>query len=131
MRSRGPDFHEYVSGRCIIITPAVGCRLSAGCKEGKGSDVPISSGKNQVCTNLCVSTDGYKGDLKVSNLQQLTDQIYHIVKSYNQDKHLTMMSGLSNSKLTESQFAHLIGKTKLYNYVDKDFKSKLDEINNC
>lgn len=84
--------------------------------------------KNQVCTNLCVSTDGYKGDLKVKSLQELTDNIYHTVKSYNQDKHLGMMSSLCNSSLTESQFAQLIGKTRLYNYIDKPQKQQLPKF---
>ena len=63
--------------------------------------------------------------MKVKSLEQLNNEVYEIVKSYNQDKHLSMMSDLSNTKLTESQFAHLIGKTKLYNYVNKEFKSSL------
>ncbi len=84
--------------------------------------------KNQVCTNLCVSTDGYKGDLKVKSLQELTDEIYHLIKSYDRDKHLTNMSRLSNSSLTESQFALLIGKTRLYNYLPKKDKLKLPKF---
>ena len=124
-----PSITETVNGNKLSLTVGgVKAFNQDNLYSRKGSDEHFKffiGFKNQVCTNLCVSTDGYKGDIKVKSLEQLNNVVYDIVKSYNQDKHLSMMSDLSNTKLTESQFAHLIGKTKLYNYVNKEFKSSL------
>lgn len=127
-----PSITETINGNTLSLTVGgVKAFNHDNLYNRKGSDEHFKffiGFKNLVCTNLCVSTDGYKGDLKVRSLQQLNDEIYHIVKSYNQDKHLSMMSNLSNCSLTESQFAHLVGKTKLYNYIDKKFKATLPKF---
>lgn len=127
-----PSITETINGNTLSLTVGGVKAFNQDNLYGrKGSDEHFKffiGFKNQVCTNLCVSTDGYKADLKARSLEQLNDEIYHIVKSYNQDKHLSMMSNLSSSYLTESQFAHLVGKTKLYNYVDKRFKASLPKF---
>ncbi|MFV0419616.1 MAG: DUF3871 family protein [Dysgonomonas sp.] len=70
--------------------------------------------KNLVCTNLCVSTDGYKSELRVMSLEELFKHSLLLFQQYNPNRHLQLMSSFQNSYLTEHQFAQLIGKSKLY-----------------
>ncbi|MCA6473057.1 MAG: DUF3871 family protein, partial [Chitinophagaceae bacterium] len=66
--------------------------------------------KNRVCTNLCVWTDGFLGELKVKSLDQLKASIQMLITGYNQEQHLYQMKQLADNYITEQQFAHLIGR---------------------
>ncbi len=70
--------------------------------------------KNLVCCNLCVSTDGYKSEIKVMNTIDLLNDVLMLFQAYNPSRHLHLMNGFKDSFLTEHQFAQLIGKSKLY-----------------
>ena len=73
--------------------------------------------KNLVCCNLCVSTDGLKSDMRVMSVQELFEQSLRLFQQYNAQAHLSQMSQLQNRALTEHQFAQLIGKTRLYQFL--------------
>jgi hypothetical protein len=81
--------------------------------------------QNTVCTNLCISTDGLKEDLRVSSVGELKAKIYELINSYNKKEHLENMQRMFRYSLTEIQFAHLIGKMKLFPYLSKQEKQKL------
>jgi hypothetical protein len=84
--------------------------------------------QNMVCCNLCVSTDGFKEELKAMSFIDLEDKTMHLFSSYNMNKHLNAMEQLSNYTLTESQFAQLIGKGRLYSFLPKKEKLLLPEL---
>lgn len=81
--------------------------------------------KNTVCTNLCISTDGLKEDLKVSSILELKAKIYELINIYKKKEHLIAMERMFRYSLTENQFAHLIGKMKLFPYLSKEEKQTL------
>ena len=81
--------------------------------------------QNTVCTNLAISTDGLKEDLRVSSIGELKAKIYELINSYNKKQHLENMKRMFRYSLTEIQFAHLIGKMKLFPYLSKEEKQKL------
>lgn len=70
--------------------------------------------KNMVCCNLCISTDGYKDELRVMSHHELLQQVVALFQSYNVSRHLQLMDSLNRHYLTEHQFAQMIGKSKLY-----------------
>lgn len=84
--------------------------------------------QNMVCCNLCISTDGYKSEIKSSSIDELTSRIFNVVNGYNAEKQMKEMKQLSNYSLTENQFAQLIGKSKLYNHLPKEEKEGLPEL---
>ena len=84
--------------------------------------------QNMVCCNLCISTDGYKSEIKVDNIDDLGSNIIDLVESYNINQQLTYMSQLDKQRMTEKQFATLIGRCKLFQYLPKPEKSKLPEL---
>ena len=84
--------------------------------------------KNTVCTNLCIATDGLKADIKVSSAQELFKESLALFKSYNADNHLEQLNGFTQSELTEKQFATILGKARLYQYLPKSEKESIPEL---
>lgn len=81
--------------------------------------------KNLVCCNLCISTDGYKSEVKVMSIEELFKAVLLLLQNYNLNHHLILMNNLKKSYLTEHQFAQLIGKTKLYNCLPNKIRKTL------
>ena len=65
--------------------------------------------KNQVCCNMCIFTNGYKDDLRVSSTTELYRAALELFNNYNPAKHLYLMQQLGNTSMSEHQFAQIIG----------------------
>jgi hypothetical protein len=58
-------------------------------KKGTDEHFKVFIGfQNRVCTNLCVWTDGYKGDLKVTDFGMLKGVMQSLFQYYNSSYHL-------------------------------------------
>ena len=84
--------------------------------------------KNLVCTNLLVSTDGIALEIRVSSLQDLIKHVFDLFGNYNMHMHLETMKEFGNYKLTEHQFAQLIGKARLYPYLSAEQKKVIPAL---
>lgn len=84
--------------------------------------------KNMVCCNLCISTDGYKSELKVMDISALFNLAVELFQSYNMSKHLYEMGALKEVMMTEHQFAQFLGKSRLYGYLPKSEQKKLPQM---
>lgn len=84
--------------------------------------------KNLVCTNLCVSTDGYMSEIKVMSSQELFKSVIQLFQQYNIAKHLYLMEAYKDSYLTEHQFAQFLGKSRLYQCLPSEKKKSLPEL---
>jgi hypothetical protein len=73
--------------------------------------------KNSVCTNLCVSTDGFKDDVRVRSLGELYSKMFELLDRFDGYKQLTQLSNFDNYALSESQFAQLIGRSRMYHFL--------------
>lgn len=85
--------------------------------------------QNQVCMNLCVSTDGFLEDMRVSNAHELYTKALETMQSYNAELHLMEMKELTYDSLSEHQFAQLIGKSRLYQHLPKSEKQNIPLLN--
>lgn len=83
---------------------------------------------NMVCCNMCVSSDGFVSELRVGSYDELHSKIMEVLENYNAESHLKAMKELTNYSLTEHQFAQLVGKAKLYNYLPNDQKRVLPKL---
>lgn len=70
-----------------------------------------------VCSNLCVSTDGVVLNFKTTSLSLIGQQIKLMVESYSPDNHLKWLENLGNYSLTKAQFAHFIGRCRMYQHL--------------
>lgn len=84
--------------------------------------------KVKVCTNLCIWSDGFQGELKVRSLDELGEQIHLLLSSFYADQQLEAMRRLTEYHLTEHQFAQLIGRARMYNFLPKHRKQEIPEL---
>lgn len=84
--------------------------------------------QNMVCCNLCISTDGLQNEMRVSSYEELRNKILELLQNYKASNHLNEMREISNHFLTEHQFAQLLGKSRLYNYLPKKEKTLIPEL---
>lgn len=76
--------------------------------------------KNMVCTNLCISTDGLADQIRVNSVPQLEDAVGDLLKNYDRVKHLGLMSRMGRYILSEEQFAHFVGKLRMFQFMPKN-----------
>ena len=84
--------------------------------------------KNMVCCNMCVSTDGYKSEIRAMSLGELYRSAIGLFHSYSMDNHLQMMRRLQEYSISEAQFAQFLGKSRMYQYLPNKEKKMLPEM---
>lgn len=127
-----PSISDFVGGNQLSLTIG-GVKAynldNLSTKKGTDEHFKVFIGfQNKVCTNLCVWSDGFVGDLKVKSQQQLYSAIYGLFSSYQAVSHLSSMKELTEYFLTEEQFARLIGKAKMYQYLSPEMKAEIPPL---
>lgn len=126
-----PTIHEDIMGNRLNLTIG-GVRAynheNLYSKKGAEKFKVFIGFKNLVCCNMCVSTDGYKSELKVMSTADLSSSVMRLFQEYNIAKHLYYMSAYKDSYMTESQFAQFLGKSRLYQYLPVEQKKRLPQI---
>jgi hypothetical protein len=84
--------------------------------------------QNLVCTNLCVWSDGYVGNLTVKSKDDLVLMIHTMINRYKTGHHLFHLEQLTKHALTEQQFANVIGRAKMYNYMPNRIRQDIPEL---
>lgn len=84
--------------------------------------------RNQVCTNLCVATDGLKESIKVSTADELVDHAQSLFKEYNKEYSIELFKKMHEHSMDQGQFAHLVGRMKMYHHLDKNTQSTIPEF---
>ena len=84
--------------------------------------------QNMVCCNLCISTDGYQNEIRAMSHLDLEAKMLQTLAEYKAQEHLNSMKNLLNNSLSEKDFAQIIGKSRLYNYLPKKEKSSIPEL---
>ncbi|MCR8667291.1 DUF3871 family protein [Aestuariibaculum sp. M13] len=75
--------------------------------------------QNKVCLNLCISTDGLANAIRIGSIVDLEQNIDVLFNNYNQGYHLETLNLMSDYYLTEKQFAHFVGKARMYQHLSK------------
>lgn len=84
--------------------------------------------KNRVCTNLCVSSDGVILDLRVRNLDELFEKVSELISNFNAVQSLRNLSSFSGYELEERQFAQIIGRGRMYQFLPKPLRNEIPEL---
>ena len=123
-----PTIHEDIEGNRLNLTIG-GVRSynheNLYSKKGVEKFKVFIGFKNLVCCNMCVSSDGYKSELKVMSTVDLFSSVMRLLQEYNIAKHLYYMSAYKNSYMTEQQFAQFLGRSRLYQFLPVEQKKKL------
>jgi len=81
--------------------------------------------ENMVCTNMCVRSDGFAGDVRASSLDQLEKAILSLLRTYDPRQHLRQLQALTEHSLTERQFAQLVGRCRMYQHLPVPAKQQI------
>ena len=84
--------------------------------------------QNRVCCNLCVSTDGFKAEIRSRTVHELMEQVYRLITEFDVVSDIQGMKKFLGHSLTENQFAQLIGKVRMYPYLPKSMKEQIPEL---
>lgn len=126
-----PSIHENIEGNRLNLTIG-GVRAynheNLYSKKGVEKFKVFIGFKNLVCCNMCVSTDGFKSELKVMSTSDLFNSVIKLFQEYNMAKHLYYMSTYKDSYMTENQFAQFLGKSRLYQYLPIEQKKGLPQM---
>ena len=126
-----PSIHEDIAGNRLNLTIG-GVRSynheNLYSKKGMEKFKLFIGFKNLVCCNMCVSTDGFKSELKVMDVNGLLNAAMQLFQEYNAAKHLYYMGAFKDSFMTEHQFAQFLGKSRLYQYLPNEQRRLLPQI---
>lgn len=126
-----PTIHEDIEGNRLNLTIG-GVRSynheNLYSRKGVEKFKVFIGFKNLVCCNMCVSSDGYKSELKVMNTTDLFSSVMRLLQEYNIAKHLYYMNTYKDSYMTEQQFAQFLGKSRLYQFLPTEQKKKLPQM---
>lgn len=76
----------------------------------------------KVCSNLCVWSDGIHTSIRVNSLEALSDTLKNMMYEYNPLPNIQFMKKLCHYSFTEKQFAHLLGRCRMFNFLPKEQK---------
>jgi hypothetical protein len=84
--------------------------------------------KNHACCNLSIYSDGVAKDIKVKNLDQLRLAVSNMLMAYNPVEQVRRMRSLVDYHLTEQQFAKLIGRCRMYQYIPAKDRAGIEPL---
>jgi len=84
--------------------------------------------KNLVCCNMCVSSDGFVEDIRVGTMNDLSQKMSDAIRRYSAETHLQQMQLLTQNQITEHQFAQILGKCRLYQYLPRSEKRYIPDL---
>lgn len=126
-----PSIHEDIAGNRLNLTIG-GVRSynheNLYSKKGMEKFKLFIGFKNLVCCNMRVSTDGFKSELKVMDVNGLLNAAMQLFQEYNAAKHLYYMGAFKDSYMTEHQFAQFLGKSRLYQYLPNEQRRLLPQM---
>lgn len=127
-----PSIQRTIDGQTLSLTiGGVKCygddKLNN--KKGTAEHFKIFIGFSvKVCSNLCVWSDGAQVKLVVKSQGELMDAIMSMISYYNPESHLRAMQRFTEHNLTEAQFAQVLGRARLYNYLPNDVKKQIPPL---
>jgi hypothetical protein len=127
-----PSIQRTIDGQTLSLTiGGVKCYGDDKLNNKKGSSehFKIFIGFSvKVCSNLCVWSDGAQVKLVVRSQGELMDAIMNMISVYNPEQHLRAMQLLTEYNLTEAQFAQVLGRARLYNYLPNEVKKEITPL---
>jgi hypothetical protein len=127
-----PSIQRTIDGQTLSLTiGGVKCygddKLNN--KKGSAEHFKIFIGFSvKVCSNLCVWSDGAQVKLVVKSQGELMDAIMSMISHYNPEQHLRALQRFTEYNLTEAQFAQVLGRARLYNYLPNEVKKQIPPL---
>jgi Domain of unknown function, B. Theta Gene description (DUF3871) len=98
-------------------------------KKGSEEHFKVFAGfQNRVCTNLSVWSDGLAPDIRVKTISELRSTILNMLLAFNPVGQIRRMHSLVDSVLSEQQFAQLIGRCRMFQFLPLNAKRGIEPL---
>jgi hypothetical protein len=67
----------------------------------------------QICSNLCIFTDGYVKEIQTNTIDDICLDVYNLCASFDPDREVRMLDEWSKVSLTRGQFMHFVGRVRV------------------
>ncbi len=84
--------------------------------------------KNKVCTNLCISTDGFIGEVRARYVSEIAKKAYELFRDYDPSENVRVLGEMVQDSLNEKQFATLVGRSRMYQYLPQKAKKDIPKM---
>lgn len=84
--------------------------------------------KNRVCTNLCITTDGFMSELKATDVDQIYYETTKLIQRFNPEHYSNLFNSFKDVSLSERLFAQMLGRAKLYNAMPVLLKKDIPRL---
>ena len=82
----------------------------------------------KICSNQILTGQGVKLSMEVMSLNQLYQQVMELFNQFNPAREVHLMQTLSNTYLTETQFAQVIGRMRLYQALPNNVQRGIPKL---
>lgn len=127
-----PDIVETINGNQVALTiGGVKAYNLDNLYNRKGADEHFKvfiGFENKVCTNMCVWSDGYVQTMKAKSMTDLINNIFELLTKFDPNRQLRAMQRLNNYSLSEEQFAKLVGRGRMYQYLPNHLKKEIPKL---
>lgn len=82
----------------------------------------------RICSNQILTGQGVKLSMEVMDMKQLYQQVMELFNGFNPAKDIHLMQTLSNTYLTETQFAQVIGRMRLYQALPQGLSRSIPRL---
>jgi hypothetical protein len=83
---------------------------------------------NTVCCNLCVFSTGYNEELRVGSTYDLYHAALDLFSRFNPAMQIHLLQALGSTTMSEHQFCEILGKMRLYQYLDKSHQRSVPKM---
>ena len=84
--------------------------------------------KNWVCCNLCISTDGFKKEVRAREVGEIRSAIGKLIQGFDLERELDRLARLKSVNLSESEFAQFLGRARMLQHLPKQERFGIPEI---
>ena len=81
-----------------------------------------------ICSNQILTGQGVKLSMEVMDLRQLYQKVLELFNQFNPAKDIHLMQALSNTYLTETQFAQIVGRMRLYQAIPQGMSRTIPRL---
>ncbi len=81
-----------------------------------------------ICSNQVLTGEGVKFNMEVSNINELYRNVLELLHSFNPAKDIHLLHALSNTFLTETQFAQVVGRMRMFQALPSAQQKRMPQL---
>ena len=81
-----------------------------------------------ICSNQVLTGEGVKFNMEVTNIGELYRNVLELFHSFNPAKDIHLLQALSNTYLTETQFAQVVGRMRMFQALPSAQQKRMPQL---